>query len=163
MSQHIPSTRTAQLLACGIVAGPLFLAGALIQAFARDGYDLSRHPISLSSLEDLGWIQIANFVLTGSLYLACAVGLRRALQQGKGRRWSPVLVGDDWRWVAACVTTAAAVLGLGLWPDTNGISVRLLIATAILFGFVSALAAHARRLPQPAADFETAPLARSRP
>jgi hypothetical protein len=60
MSQHIPSTRTAQLLACGIVAGPLFLAVALIQAFTRDGYDLSRHPISLLTLGELGWIQITG-------------------------------------------------------------------------------------------------------
>jgi hypothetical protein len=61
------------------------------------------------------------------------------------------------------VTTAAAVLGLGLWPDLNGISVRLLIATAILFGFVSALAAHARRFLQPAADTGPAPLAPAEP
>jgi len=40
--------------ACGIVAGPVFLATALTQAYTRDGFDLARHPISLLSLGDLG-------------------------------------------------------------------------------------------------------------
>ena len=71
------TSTTRRLLACGIVAGPLFLVVALIQAFTRDGFDLSRHPISLLSLGELGWIQIANFIVTGGLYVACAVGLRR--------------------------------------------------------------------------------------
>ncbi|HEV2894210.1 MAG TPA: DUF998 domain-containing protein, partial [Actinomycetota bacterium] len=63
------ATRTSRLLACGIVAGPLFLAIGLTQAFTRDGFDLSRHPLSLLSLGDLGWVQIANFVVTGALFI----------------------------------------------------------------------------------------------
>jgi hypothetical protein len=82
------------LLACGIVAGPLFLAVALTQGFTRQGFDLSRHPLSLLSLGDLGWIQIANFVVTGVLYVACAVGMRRALGPGPGATWGPRLVGS---------------------------------------------------------------------
>jgi hypothetical protein len=35
------------LLFCGIVAGPLFIATSLIRAFTRTGFDLARHPISL--------------------------------------------------------------------------------------------------------------------
>jgi len=38
-----PTTQTTRLLACGIVAGPLFLAVGLIQAFTREGFDLRRH------------------------------------------------------------------------------------------------------------------------
>jgi hypothetical protein len=45
-------------------------------------------------------------------------------------------------WVAACVATAVAVPVLVLWPDTDGVSVRLVVASAILFGFVAAVAAH---------------------
>ncbi len=78
------ATRTARLLACGIVAGPLFLTAGLTQAFIRDGFDLSRHPLSLLSLGDLGWVQIANFVVTGALFIACAVGMRRVLRPGRG-------------------------------------------------------------------------------
>ena len=87
------ATRTSRLLACGIVAGPLFLAVGLTQAFIRDGFDLSRHPLSLLSLGDLGWVQIANFVVTGGLFLACAVGMGRALGPGRGGTWGPRLVG----------------------------------------------------------------------
>ena len=87
------TAETRTLLACGVVAGPLFLAGSLVQAFTREGYDLGRHPISLLSLGDLGWLQVTNFVVTGALYVACAVGLRRALRPGSGGTWGPRLVG----------------------------------------------------------------------
>lgn len=56
---------TRALLACGVVAGPLFIVVALIQAFTRSGFDPVRHPLSLLSLGDLGWIQITNFVVGG--------------------------------------------------------------------------------------------------
>jgi hypothetical protein len=75
-----PTSQTARLLACGIIAGPLFLALVLIQAFTREGFNLRRHPISLLSLGALGWIQVANFVLTGALFLACAAGMWARLQ-----------------------------------------------------------------------------------
>jgi hypothetical protein len=38
------------LLGCGLVAGPLFIAASLTQAFTRKRFDLGRHPISLLSL-----------------------------------------------------------------------------------------------------------------
>jgi hypothetical protein len=88
-----PTTQTRRLLAGGIVAGPLFLAVGLIQAFTRDGFDLSRHPLSLLSLGGLGWIQIANFVVTGALYVACAVGMWRVLHPGRSGTFGPLLVG----------------------------------------------------------------------
>jgi hypothetical protein len=47
----------------------------------------------LLSLGDLGWIQIANFVVTGALFVACAVGLRRVLHPGRAGTWGPRLVG----------------------------------------------------------------------
>jgi hypothetical protein len=207
-----PATRTSRLLACGIVAGPLFLTVGLAQAVTRDRYDLSRHPLSLLSLGDLGWVQIANFVLTGLLFIACAAGMRRALRPGRGGTWGPLLVGGlgaglvvagvfvtdagagfppgapegapemswhgvlhevgfalasvgmvagclvfarrfaavaQWGWVGACVATAVSVVVLVAWPDLDGVSVRLVVASAILYGFVGALAAQLRRgLPQ---------------
>ena len=93
VSPAAPSTETARLLACGVVAGPLFLAVLMIQAFTREGFDLSRHPLSLLSLGDLGWIQIANFVVTGALFVACAIGMRRVLRPGRSGTWAPRLVG----------------------------------------------------------------------
>jgi hypothetical protein len=91
-----PATTTKEtraLLACGVVAGPLFVAVALLQALTRQGFDLGRHPLSLLSLGDLGWIQIANFVVAGLLSVAFAVGLRRVLRPGRGSRWGPRLIG----------------------------------------------------------------------
>ena len=51
--------------------GRCFLRIQLIHAFTRAGFDLGRHPISLLSLGELGWVQIAMFVASGMLYLAC--------------------------------------------------------------------------------------------
>jgi Protein of unknown function (DUF998) len=214
-----PTTQTTRLLACGIVAGPLFIAVVLIQAFTRDGFDLSRHPLSLLSLGDLGWIQIANFVVTGVLYLACAIGMRRGLRPDRRGTWGPRLVGGvgvglivagifvtdagagfppgapagapeiSWHgilhevgfllsfiglvagclvfvrrfaalgqrgWVAAGVATAVTAVAVTMWPDLDTISVRLVIASAILFGFVAALAARLTRgLPRATTEDES--------
>lgn len=87
------TSATRALLACGAVAGPLFIVVAFIQVFIRAGFDPIRHPLSLLSLGDLGWIQIANFVVGGLLYLASAVGMRRVLHSGPGRKWGPWLIG----------------------------------------------------------------------
>jgi hypothetical protein len=84
---------TSTLLACGAVAGPLFVAVALAQAVTRAGFDLKRHPFSMLSLGDLGWIQITNFVVSGLLFVASAVGMRRVLRGGHTGAWGPVLVG----------------------------------------------------------------------
>lgn len=198
-------TETTRLLASGVVAGPLFIGVGLIQAFTRDGFDLSRHPLSLLSLGGPGWIQIANFVVTGLLYVACAVGLRRVLHPDRGGTWGPRLVGaigvglvlagvfvtdagagfprgapagapemswhgivhevgfglvalswtvacfvfrrrfaaDNQRgWARGCVAIAVAGVAVAAWPDLDSISVRLVVATAIQFGFLTALAVH---------------------
>lgn len=84
---------TRSLLACGVLAGPTYVLVSLAQALTRDGFDLARHPWSLLSNGGLGWIQIANFVLTGLLTVAFAVGLRRALRPGRGATWVPRLIG----------------------------------------------------------------------
>lgn len=85
--------QTRGLLACGVIAGPLYMIVGLIQAFTRDGFDLTRHPFSMLSNGALGWIQIGNFLLSGLLVIASAVGMRRALHPGMGERWAPLLIG----------------------------------------------------------------------
>jgi hypothetical membrane protein len=79
---------TRSLLGYGVLAGPLYVGVSLAQALTRDGFDLTRHAWSLLANGELGWIQIMNFVLTGSATVAAAVGLRRAL----GRRPAPALI-----------------------------------------------------------------------
>ena len=202
--------RTTRLLACGIVAAPLFPVAALIQAFTRDGFDLNRHPISLLSLGDHGWIQITNFVVTGVLYIACAAGLRRVLGRGRGGTWGPRLVAAlgvglilagvfvtdagagfpagapeprpemSWHgalhelgflvvtvswtaacfvfrrrfagvgqrgWARACIAAVVAVTVLIAWPDLDSFSVRAVVASALQFGVLAAVAAHLIRAP----------------
>jgi hypothetical protein len=192
------------LLYCGIVAGPLFIAASLIQAFTRTGFDLARHPLSLLSLGSLGWVQIVNFVVSGILYVLGAVGLRAALRQSRGGTWGPLFVGlsgigliiagvftadpgagfppgapagaptMSWHgllheigfllsfvgaigacavfarryalvgrrgWMLAALATPVAALVVAGWPDLNTLSVRLVIATAILSGFLTAVLA----------------------
>ncbi|MEU6860178.1 DUF998 domain-containing protein [Glycomyces sp. NPDC046736] len=88
---HTPATRG--LLVCGVAAGPLFVGLTVVQAATREGFDPVVHPLSLLSLSGLGWIQIANFVVSGLLALAGAVGLRRSLAGGPASKWGPRLFG----------------------------------------------------------------------
>jgi hypothetical protein len=93
-------TTTRTLLACGAVAGPLFIAVGFAAALIRTGFDLGNHPLSLLSVGDLGWIQIANFVVAGLLFIASAAGMRRALRGRRAGRWGPLwiamVVGFGW-------------------------------------------------------------------
>lgn len=76
---------TKPLLACGIIAGPIYIIVGLVQILTREGFDMTRHPLSLMSTGDLGWIQITNFILTGTLVVLGAIGLHRAVKADK--RW----------------------------------------------------------------------------
>jgi uncharacterized protein DUF998 len=84
---------TRALLACGLIAGPLYIAVGLAQALTRPGFDITRHDLSLLANGDLGWIQTANFMVTGLLVIAGAIGMRQALPAGRGRTAIPVLLG----------------------------------------------------------------------
>lgn len=85
--------RSRRLVALGIIAGPLFLAVALLQVLTRPGFDLSRHAISALSNGDLGWVQVANFIGSGLLIILCAFGLRSALREGRAATGGPILIG----------------------------------------------------------------------
>jgi hypothetical membrane protein len=84
---------TKWLLACGVVGGFGFVVAFLIAGTMRPHYDPLYHFVSALSLGDGGWIQISNFVVTGILMVACALGLRRALSSGRGGTWGPTLIG----------------------------------------------------------------------
>jgi len=75
-----PATRvTRSLLGYGVIAGPVYVTVSLAQVFTRRGFDPLRHEWSLLANGHLGWIQIANFVLSGLMMVAAAAGLRRAM------------------------------------------------------------------------------------
>jgi hypothetical protein len=84
---------TRSLLGYGVLAGPTYLVVGLAQALTRDGFDLRRHDLSLLANGTLGWIQIANLVVTGLATIAAAIGLSRALRGGRGGTWGPRLIG----------------------------------------------------------------------
>jgi hypothetical protein len=87
------SRTTRSLLGGGVLAGPLFIILVVAQEATRAGFDPKRHALSQLSTGDLGWLQIANFIGTGLLFLGCAVGMRRVLTEGRAARWGPRLVG----------------------------------------------------------------------
>ena len=88
-----PAARiTKSLLGYGVIAGPIYVVVALAQALTRDGFELSRHAWSLLANGDLGWIQIANFIVVGLMTVAAAIGLRRASAPGRGSTWGPRLL-----------------------------------------------------------------------
>lgn len=90
---------TTRALSAGLVAGPLFTILLLVQFAVRDGFDITHHPLSLLALGDAGWIQVFNFVASGLLTIAFALGVRRAIYPGHTATWGPILL---------------AVYGLGL-------------------------------------------------
>lgn len=104
-----PASRiTKSLLGYGVIAGPVYVAVSLVQALTRHGFHLTKHAWSLLSTGDLGWIQITNFLVTGVMTIAFAIGLRRALRPGCGVTWVPRLVG----------TYGAGLIGAGIFrPD----------------------------------------------
>jgi Protein of unknown function (DUF998) len=73
--------------------GPFYFGVAGAQALTRDGFDLTWHAWSLLASGELGWIQVANFTLTGAMLVAFVVGLHRVLAGGRGGRWAPRLIG----------------------------------------------------------------------
>lgn len=84
---------TRSLLGYGVIAGPLYLVVAVIQILTRAGFDPTRHAWSMLANGGPGWVQIANFAVTGAMTLAFAVGLRRALGSGTAATWAPRLIG----------------------------------------------------------------------
>ena len=97
---------TRLLLRCGLVAGPLFIGSFLVQGATRDGYSPMRHSVSTLSLGPRGWMQIANFAVTGGLSLGLVVGLSRTLCTQIRTRVGPVLLGG----------AAVGILGAAAFP-----------------------------------------------
>jgi hypothetical protein len=81
------------LLLGGVIAGPIYVIVAGIQVATRDGFDITRHPVSLLSLGDWGWVQIGNFVIVGLLVLGAAIALWQVVTSGRASKWGPLLIG----------------------------------------------------------------------
>lgn len=79
-----PAAVTRSLLGYGVIVGPIYLIIGLLQAVTREGFDLTRHSLSMLSNGSLGWIQVVNFILCGAMVLAAAIGMARAMSPARG-------------------------------------------------------------------------------
>jgi hypothetical protein len=80
-------------LACGVASTPFFYAVVALQVALRPHYNIRTQPLSFLAIGELGWIQVANFLIAGTMALAGAVGLRRALRGQRGGTAGPILAG----------------------------------------------------------------------
>jgi hypothetical membrane protein len=62
------------LLSCGAIAGPFFIVVFLIEGALQNGYDPLREAVSALATGPRGWVQQANFIVTGALMFAYAFG-----------------------------------------------------------------------------------------
>jgi hypothetical protein len=130
---------TRLLLACGIIAGPLYILVGGAQILLREGFDMTRHPLSMMSLGDLGWIQITNFLVTGLLTIAMAAGLLRASQIGKRKVLGPLLIG----FYGVCVVGGGIFVtdpALGFPPGTPDVAPETMSWHGMLHFIVGQLA-----------------------
>ncbi len=93
------------LLTCGAIGPLLNIVVLLILGATRSYYNAWQMPDSSLELGEGGWIQIANYIITGALLLGFAVGLRRVLRTGRGSTWGPILLG----------VYALSFLGIGIF------------------------------------------------
>ena len=84
---------TKSLLGYGVIAGPIYVLSVAAQMATRDGYDPTRHAASQLANGELGWIQIATFLVVGAMTIAGAAGVRRALGPGRLSAWASGLLG----------------------------------------------------------------------
>lgn len=97
---------TRGLLRCGQAAGPVFVASFLLEGALREGYRPLRHPVSSLALGPRGWVQAANFAVTGTLFLADAAGLSRASDPAASSPAARALVG----------AAGAGLIGAAVFP-----------------------------------------------
>ena len=72
----ITDLKTKVLLACGVIACPLFIIAVLIEGATRPDYDSFLYPLSSLSIGTMGWTQISNFIFNGILLVIFSYGLR---------------------------------------------------------------------------------------
>jgi len=124
---------TRSLLGYGALAGPFYLAVGLIQAWARDGFSFARHPLSLLANGTGGWVQTTNFVVSGLMVIAAAVGFRR-MPAPRLRAVSWFLGGFGASMIAAAIFTADAMDG---FPVGTPLGAPSSISTTGMLHFVA--------------------------
>lgn len=138
--------QTKTLLLAGIAAGVIFLGVTAVEIFARTGFDIKRHAVSVLSLGERGWLMVATFILSGLFVVLFAAGLRQTLSGGWMATWGPAFIAlYGIGLVLAGIFPAPA--GLGFPPGTPHDQMPVMTPTAIIHsiafmvGFSSLIAA----------------------
>jgi hypothetical protein len=127
-----------RLLDAGIAAGPFYLVVGVAQGLLREGFDFARHPLSVLANGPWGWIQTGNFVLTGLMVIAAAVGIARVLGKQRALTWWLGLYGVAM--IAAAIFPADPVDG---FPPGTPEGFPTTISTTGVLHFVSGAIAFA--------------------
>jgi hypothetical membrane protein len=115
--------KTRTLLVCGVIGGPLFVLVFLIEGATRTHYNPLQQPVSDLAIGEFGWMQVANFVIAGLLFLAFAIGLRRELLP-LGGVWGPVVLG----------LFALGLIGAGIFTGDRHPLLHNLCGIPVFFG-----------------------------
>src|SRR5262249_37750539 len=76
----------------GMIGPALFVTVFTLEGWLRTGYDPLSMYISELSLGPRGWIQIANFIVLGTLLLLFVRGVADEFREGKASSIGPVLL-----------------------------------------------------------------------
>jgi Protein of unknown function (DUF998) len=143
-----PAIWTRGLLRCGLAAGPVFATAFVAEGAARDRYRPLRHLVSSLALGPGGWVQAANFAVTGILFPAAAAGLSPAGDPATGTRAGPALIGAaDAGLIGSAIFPTDPVSGYPPGtpdlprPPSRAGAVHNLAATAVFAGPPAAAAA----------------------
>lgn len=134
----LAARRDEPLFFSAVAAGILFFAVSTVEIFARPGFDIYCHAISMLSLGERGWVMVATFIISGLLVLACAARMRSAAVGTAG----PALIGlYGIGLVIAGIFPAPA--GLGFPPGTPEDQTPVMTASAVMHsvGFMVAFSA----------------------
>jgi hypothetical protein len=142
--------RTRLLLACGSMAGPLFVGTFVVAGRKRPAYNPRSDPVSALALGSSGWVQVVNFLTTGVLTGVAAVGMRRALRPGPGVAGIPMAVGAVGIGLIGAGLFATDPPGLALGPGaptrlTRRGALHIAFAVPVFLGLPTACHLGARR------------------
>jgi len=138
------------LAALAGTAGPvLFLAVLLVEGAVRPGYRPMHDTISELSLGPRGWIQTANFLVFGILFMVFARGLKARVDDSRAARFGAMLLSVIGLGVVGCGVfraepwppssmspsgllhlACAMLLVLALLPVATGVLARAFVADA---------------------------------
>ncbi len=76
----------------GMIGSVLFVTVFTLEGWLRPGYDPRSAFISELSIGPRGWVQILNFIILGTLFLAFTRGVAAEFREGKASKAGPILL-----------------------------------------------------------------------